>query len=296
MAGVLVAGNIVLDTVARPGDDIIWGGTRWIESLEQHLGGNAANTSYTTAKLGVAARILAYVGQDPFGEMAVAKLSEGGVDLRFLVRSATEPTAASVALIARDGQRAFLHRPGVSLTGFSEPPSFTGALVDGMTHFHLANPFGMLGIRRHAPEMLRRAKEAGLCVSLDTAWDSKGEWSKVFDPCLPYLDTLFVNETEADMLTRHGSRLEAPLVVRKLGALGCEVNGVPVPGFQVECIDTTGAGDCFAGAFLAATIRGESPVEAARFANAVGAMNVTRLGGVSGVADYEATCAWMRSR
>jgi ribokinase len=60
-------------------------------------------------------------------------------------------------------------------------------------------------------------------------------------------------------------------------------------------VDTTGAGDCFAGAFLAALLRDLSYSEAARFANAVGALTIQQLGAVEGVRSFDETEAWMRS-
>jgi hypothetical protein len=63
----------------------------------------------------------------------------------------------------------------VSRTAFPEPIDFAPALTAGMSHYHLANPYGFVHLRRHAPENLRRARAAGLTTSLDTAWDSRGE-------------------------------------------------------------------------------------------------------------------------
>ena len=57
----------------------------------------------------------------------------------------------------------------------------------------------------------------------------------------------------------------------------------------MEAVDTTGAGDCFAGAFFAALHRGMNLVEAARMGNALGAMVVARVGATAGVTDWEQT-------
>ena len=62
MGGVICTGNLVLDILVRPVEEpAIWGATTIVESVEQHLGGNGANTSYTLAKLGVPARLLGMV-------------------------------------------------------------------------------------------------------------------------------------------------------------------------------------------------------------------------------------------
>jgi sugar/nucleoside kinase (ribokinase family) len=86
-------------------------------------------------------------------------------------------------------------------------------------------------------------------------------------------------------------------VIVKRGASGCAVFGedeeFDIPAFAVNAVDTTGAGDCFAGAYLAVLARGGSNREAARLANAVGALNVQHMGAVAGLRSWEETVAWM---
>jgi sugar/nucleoside kinase (ribokinase family) len=307
MSGVVCCGNIVLDILVRPVDRLGWGASTWVESIEQHLGGNGANTEYALGKLGVPVRLLATAGADAFGDYALARLAGAGVDLSFVQRSAS-PTAATVVLVNPEGERLFLHRPGASSQSFPEPVEFSAGITAGASHFHLANLFGLPHMRVHAGETMRRAKAVGLATSLDTGWDSRGRWIEDVGPCLPYTDLVFVNETEVRHLagideTRAASRrlleLGARSVVLKLGAAGSVVvtagDAVHVPAFQVTALDTTGAGDCFAGAFLAATVRGLSPREAARLANASAALAIQELGATEGVADWDTIQGWMRA-
>jgi len=293
--GVIVTGNIVIDTIVRPVTGITWGATHWVDEIAEQLGGNGASTASALAILGTPAKLVGWVGQDALGDRAVAALVHAGVSLEWVTRGSL-PTASTIALVAPAGLRSLLHRPGVSLEGGDAPIEFTDRLIDGVRHFHLANPFSMNGLRRHAPASLRNAKQAGLTTSLDTGWDAKGEWRKVLDPCLSYVDVLFVNETEAEILERDGERLAAPVVVKKLGGQGCEVNGEKIAAYAVDAVDTTGAGDCFAGGFLSAWLRGSSLSDAGRFANAVGALSVSRLGSITGLLSYEETLAWMRRK
>jgi sugar/nucleoside kinase (ribokinase family) len=303
--GVLCAGSIVLDVLARPVDEVPWNRTVWIDSLEPSLGGNGANTSYTLAMLGVRARLLGMVGRDAFGEAALSTLRAAGVDLSRVGRSLS-PTSATSVLVRSDGARALLHRPGSSTEAFTSPIEFTEELIAGCRRFHLANAFGLPKLRPHTGETLRRARLADLTTSLDTGWDACGEWMRVIGPCLPHVDLLFVNEDESRMLSgtadhEQAARLfldrGAGVVVVKLGGAGCAVftaaRAIRVPAFDAPAIDSTGAGDCFAGGFLAALEGGETLEEAARFANAVGALSISSLGATTGIRSRQETLAWM---
>lgn len=300
--GILVSGNVVLDLVVRPVDQVTWGITQWVESIEQHLGGNGANTAAAIAALGGQARLLGRIGHDANGEACRARLLATGVDLAHLETGGT-PTATSIALVKSDGTRTFLHLPGASLDVFAGGIGFTPERIAGCGHYHLANLFALPHLRPLAADTLRAARAAGLTTSLDTAWDSRGEWMKLLEPCLPHLDVLFVNEDEARMLTglddpaRNAVAFGMPLFVMKLGARGCYVatrdGAAQVAGFAVRAIDTTGAGDCFAGAFLNGLARGMHPFEAGQVANAVGALTVQRMGSTTGLLTWDETLSWM---
>ncbi|HVX66257.1 MAG TPA: carbohydrate kinase family protein [Bryobacteraceae bacterium] len=305
--GVLVCGNIVMDVVARPVDQLVWSATTWIDSLEHHMGGNGANTSYALAKLGVPVRLLSATGTDAFGDQLLERLGGAGVDVARIERM-PGPSAASVALVNSAGERLLLHRAGVSTSAFAALLDFSGALSTGMSHFHLANIFALPLLRQHAGPTVHRARAAGFTTSLDTGWDSRGRWIEDLGPCLPYTDILFVNEDEAlrlasaDEPAGAAARLRAlgaTAVVVKLGARGCEIysaRGVAhIPAFDVPAVDTTGAGDCFAGAFLAARHRGLSLEEAGEVANAVSALAIQKLGSTDGLRSWDETQAWMRT-
>ena len=149
--GVLVAGNLVLDTVVLPvPDSPPWNTSYWVDAIEHHLGGNGANTSHAIAKLGVPARALGYVGEDPAGDRVLAILQGAGVDTRAVER-VDLPTAATVGLVREDGARCFLHCPGASTKALQQAPAITAALTEGCGFFHLANPFGVPRLRSNAP-------------------------------------------------------------------------------------------------------------------------------------------------
>lgn len=305
--GILCSGSIIYDTLVQPFDESVWGTTRWVQSLEYHVGGNGANTARALAILGMPVRLLGTVGNDAQAEFVLQKLQEPGVDTSVIER-ADLPTAATVVLVNGCGNRQFLHRLGASLEAFREPVEFTPELCGNRSHYHLASLFILPNLRAHGPEMLRRARETGLTTSLDTNWDAEGEWMRALEGCLPQLDILFMNEDEAFMVT--GSKDPATgaevvfrkgvrTAVMKLSGRGCAIYAegreIICPAFEVNAIDTTGAGDCFVAGFLAARQQGASWEEAGRLGNAVAALSVQKLGAVTGVLPWGKTQAWMKS-
>jgi sugar/nucleoside kinase (ribokinase family) len=165
--GVLCSGSIVYDTMVRPVEDPPWGTTTFVETIEYHPGGNGANTSLALASLGARVRLLGTVGNDERGSFVVERLREAGVDAS-LLSVVKAPTAASIAIVNRAGERKFLHQLGASAIGFDAPIQFETTAVEGMSHYHLASLFILPRFRPHAAETLRRARACGLTTSLDT--------------------------------------------------------------------------------------------------------------------------------
>jgi sugar/nucleoside kinase (ribokinase family) len=195
---------------------------------------------------------------------------------------------------------------GTSREAFSNPIPFSPAMCEGMGHFHFASMFVLPHLRARGPATLIAAKAAGLGTSFDTNWDPRNGWMQTLRPCLPHIGTLFMNEEEGWMITgsrepremaqcvlQHGTET----VAIKLGARGCAIYNsdreVVCPAFDVNAVDSTGAGDCFVAGYLTGVLGGASIAEAARFANAVAAMSVEKLGAVNGVVSEAETYAWL---
>ncbi len=277
----LVAGSLVWDALVGPVARLEWETTAWVDSAASGLGGNGGTSAFTIGRLGGSVGLLSACGADGLGHLLRNTLEAARVDCAAL-QSLPEPTATTVGLYHPDGRRQLFHSPGAgAVAKFTLPP--------GYNHLHIANPFALPFLRRHAPVLLQTAKAAGLTTSLDLGWDRLAEWCSVVDPCLPFVDQLFANAAEAAFVP---GPYPCSAIIKR-GADGCLVDGVVVPGFPVQAVDSTGAGDCFCGAFLAATARGLPPLAAARFANAVAACSVTQPGATPGLLDWQATEAWI---
>lgn len=289
-------GNAAVDILVRGVDQVEWGTTTWVQSVAWSIGGNGANTSYALAKFGVPVRLLSAVGDDDFGRDLVARLGNAGVDTSRVELSALEGTPVSIGLVNSNCARALLHRSGISRSVFAGGIELTNEVVSGCNRLHLANIFPLTSFRQHAPRLLREARARGLATSLDTGWDTQGLWMDTLRPCLDVVDLVFMNEDEAKHLTGASNpELAAQILgkdtVIKLGAQGCYVSigdqRFFSPAMVVEAVDSTGAGDCFAGGFLAALQRGLGVRDAARYANAAGAASVSTLGCVAGLKSFE---------
>ena len=305
--GVLCSGSIVYDTLVRPVDDARWGTTTFVEAIEYHPGGNGANTSLALAALGARVRLMGAVGDDDRGSYLIERIRRAGVEADDIMRVAA-PTATSIVIINGAGDRKFLHHLGASAVAFDPPPQFESGSIAGLTHYHLASLFVLPRLRGQAPQTLQRARATGLTTSLDTNWDAEGRWMRDLRPCMPHLDFIFMNEDEARMVTGYSDPKQASEVllregvrtaVLKLGSRGCGIYTREMdylcPAFDVPVKDTTGAGDCFVGGFLAAMLDGVCLPEAGLFANAVAALTVQNIGAVRGIRSSAEVRTWMQS-
>jgi sugar/nucleoside kinase (ribokinase family) len=127
------------------------------------------------------------------------------------------------------------------------------------------------------------------------------------EPALPHLDFFLPSVAEARKISgeEEPSRIAAFALARgvkalglKLGDEGCYLRSrdveVTIPPFQVVAQDATGAGDSWVAGFLTGILHGWDLAEVGRFANAVGAMCVTRIGATTGIGTIAETQDFMR--
>jgi sugar/nucleoside kinase (ribokinase family) len=289
---VFCAGNAVMDVLARPVDGLpAPGASQRLEEVALGPGGNGVNTAVALARLGIQVGLAAPVGGDRLGEILRQSLRAEGVDDSNVITVKEARTSVSLVLVESSGERRLLHFRGAN-AHFSAC-HLNWDVVKGARFFHYASAFALPAFDGAPLELaLKRARDLDCLTSVNICWDTQGRWLPLLQPVLAHTDFILPNREEGQQLTgeseppaiaRRLRRLGAKTVIVKLGAAGCFVESPEgafnSPGFVVQPVDTTGAGDCFAGAFLAATCRGESLAEAARFANAAGALATLSMGG-----------------
>ncbi|MFD7263554.1 carbohydrate kinase family protein [Streptomyces sp. NPDC059874] len=287
----LVVGDVVTDVIAVHPEPLA-PATDTAAHIRTLPGGAGANAACWAARTGAAeVRLLARVGADSARWHEEALLA-AGVRPRLVV-DPDEPTGTVVALVGKDAERTFLTDSGASLRLC--PADWAPSLLDGAAHLHLSGYlFFADSSRELALVALRAARTRGVPVSVDPA--SAGFLAALgprrFLDAVAGVDVLLPNEDEARLLAGLPEVSRAavvlsrrvPLVVVTQGAAGALVAErgritAEVAAEPAEAVDTTGAGDAFTGAFLAARLSGADPTEAARAGCRAAGQAVTRLGG-----------------
>jgi sugar/nucleoside kinase (ribokinase family) len=270
-----------------------------IRDLTWGSGGTAANAATALARMGVPARLLARVGQDPAADVALQAARDAGVDLAFVQADPTLPTGLCFAAISPGGERTFFSYRGANVA-LAPPP--LDALLDGAAWLHLGGHALLEGPQRETSlALLAEATRRGIATSLDLCLPLLRAHPALVLSLAPSLRVLFANEHELTALCTSGAlsgadpraadpalaaiaalgRVGSLCVVGKLGARGAVIGGHPplfIPALPVLACDTTACGDAFVAAFLAAHLGGAEMGLCARLGNALGALVASRPG------------------
>ncbi|MFI8892974.1 carbohydrate kinase family protein [Streptomyces paradoxus] len=291
--GLLVVGDVITDVVARHAGPLA-AGTDTTASIRTVAGGAGANVACWAAHQGAAdVRLLGRVGADA-AAWHERELAAQGVRPQLVVDPLV-PTGTVICMV--DGgaaaERTFLTDSGAAVR--LEPADWSDGLLDGVARLHLSGYllFSESG-RALVRVALKAARARGVPVSLDPA--SAGFLAELgterFLGLVEGVDVLLPSRDEACLLTGLTDAAEAaaelslrvPLVVAKQGHEGALVArsgevSARVPAVPATPRDTTGAGDAFTGAFLAALLAGAGPDSAAVEGCRAGARAVERVGG-----------------
>lgn len=285
---VTVFGSFVVDLMARAPRLPVPGETVLGSFFKQGAGGKGFNQGIAAHKSGGDVTMITKLGRDSLAAVATDAMDGVGLSKDHLFYSETEPTG--VALISVDentSQNEIIIVPGACATISDEDIASVAERIKESAYLLL-----QLEVNQDANEKVAAmAKAAGVKVIVNTA-----PYSPVTDEFLSGCYLVTPNEVEAEELTGICvSDLESAdkaakvfkdkgvqNVVITLGSRGVYVNedgkSEIVPAYKVKAIDTTGAGDAFNGGLLTALSEGKTIGEAARFANALAAISVQRIG------------------
>ncbi len=273
--------------------------------------GDTAIMLNAAAKLGARCAMIGVVGDDGFGRCVTDRLKKSGADCSMVRVHPEASTGVAFVCYYSDGSRSFLYHVHHAAPGMLTADDVDLDKIRDAKWLHVSG-FTLSTNQNSADAVYKMVKGASektkVCFDPNIRPEalSVEEIKELCHPVLERADVIFPSRGEAMMFTGaatddEGCRqwaLEGKIVVLKNGAAGCRIYAgeevVQIPGFQVEEVDPTGAGDTFCGAFLTAMIEGKSLTECARFANAAGALSVRKRGPMEGAPSREELEAFLK--
>ena len=253
------------------------------------LGSASAICAAGLARLGESVTYLSKTGQDAWGDLCIESLNGFGVDTSRVLRHPTVKTGITVSITSAADRALVTYLGCISELSASDIPSDVFA---GFDHLHASSFFLQQGLRPGVKGLLAQAHAAGLSTSLDPGFDPDDQWDPDLLDALTEVDVFLPNEVELAGIAGRPDVEEAlrklkngrTMTIAKLGSQGCaaiDPSGAYrfTPGFTVEAVDTTGAGDSFNAGFLHAWLKKEPLADAMRFACACGALSTLGAGG-----------------
>lgn len=312
---VLVAGEALVDFIPDA-----YGPLADVESFTRRAGGAPANVAVGLARLDRPPAFWTRVGEDPFGDHLVATLSDSGVRTDLVERDPDARTGLAFVAQDADADRSFtFYRDGSADTRLS-PENLPASTVDAVEWVHVGGvTLADEPARSATIELVSRAAGAGCTVSFDPnarpeLWD-EFDYASSVRTMLPKVDVLVstVEELEATGFEGGTPRVVAlaaseagphtVLLTRgESGALAVATGNAPWageadhPGYPVDPVDTTGAGDAFTAGAIDRLLAGDSLGEALAFANAVAAVATTGPGAVAALPHRDAVEAFREAR
>ncbi len=310
--GILVADffSSPIPTIPKPGELML------VDSITLNTGGCAANTAVALTKLGVKAGVIGKVGSDPFGKFIIEDLSKKGIETSQITESFSEETSKTIIIPTKQEDRRYLHLFGANedfsiddinpdylsnvkciyVGGYLGMPKLdSDSLLSIFKRAKARNVLTVLDVIVASPESIAGTDtgSAAGTTTASAAADAAGseDYLKQFEKVLPHVDAFIPNNDEAYIIT---GETEPERQAELLLGLGVK-NVVITLGFEgsllrtknllikskcygVDFVDASGAGDAFDAGFIAALLEGEQLDMALKWASAMGASCVKKLG------------------
>ena len=286
-------GDFVWDVLIRTNNNLLKGGDSFGEVMLTP-GGSAANLAVWAQRSGLETHFIGKIGRDRFGQLAREDLESESV-IHHLVETEAHKTGSVAVFVDQSGERSMVSGHGADF--YLIPSELPKQVILSANHLHLtAWSFFTDPPRSASRTAAQIAKQQGLTISFDPASfqmiqemgvDQFLSWTKDLD-----ISILFPNYEEGRVLTgcdepddivrSLANIYSEALIILKLDADGALVfdgqASTQIPPATNNLVDATGAGDSFAGAFLAHYLKSNSAVDAAIFATKVAAWVIEHLG------------------
>lgn len=259
------------------------------------------------AKLGFESTLFSCVGNDDFGQMNIERLRHEGVNTDGITVIDKAPTGSAFVSYRSQFERDFIFNIPNSACGYLSPEHLDESLLTRCNHFHIMGSslfsFRMIDSMRKVIQLIKNNNGT---VSFDPNVRKEmmniPEMQQAFDYILEYTDIFLPSAGEIHYFSDQKNADESNIVkqlidsgvkhiVIKRGAEGASYyhanQQLHVKSNVVEMIDPTGAGDCFGATFVSLFLAGYPVEQALKYANAGGALAVSRLGPMEGISSME---------
>ena len=272
--------TVVSDRLPERGETVLGG------VFHMGPGGKGANQAVCASRLGADVTFVCKVGNDLFGDNALAGYRSEGMDVSHVLRS-DKPTGSALILVDGQGENVISVAPGANA-------DFTVQDMDALSPVIRGADYLLLQLEIPVPSVVRAveiAREAGVFVILNPA-----PACALPEAIFRHVSLIIPNRTELSLLSGVATDTEEHIraavetlrtagvgnVIVTLGSAGAlvcrEGSYTTVPALRVQAVDTTAAGDTFCGAVCVGLSEGLSLEEAAAFATKASALTVQKVG------------------
>ncbi len=263
-------------------------------------GGDTSNFIVAVARLGVKAGYICRIGDDEFGKSFLELWQNEGIDTSQVIIEKGGFTAVYFISLLPGGGHDFTYYRKDSAASHYSPSDLNPNYLSKLKVFHSSGI--SMAISENCRKTVFKAAEIvkanGGIFSFDVNFRPKLWSPQIAKPhiekAMAEADLIFMSKEDASLLygeetdkviEKIYSFAKPKIIVVKMGGEGCLIlddgEKINVPGFKVNVVDTTGAGDAFDGAFIVGLLEGKDLEEIGIFANAVGALTTTGLGAVA---------------
>ena len=272
------------------------------------VAGAEVNVAVGLSRLGYQVGWIGRFGNDPLGEYLLKQIRQSGADTTRVLLDQEHPTGFQLKSKVLEGDPEVIYFRRGSAASYMAPNNEDDAYLRSARHLHLTGipPALSDSCRRYTYHALEQARMADMSISFDpnlrpTLWKSEREMREVINDLAVKADWIFPGLDEGKFLTSYTAPEEiarfyldkgVEMVSIKTGVQGSSfftrAHHFDLPIFEVEVVDTVGAGDGFAVGVISGMLDGLDPLSCLERGNAIGALAVTSRGDMDGLPDREA--------
>lgn len=267
------------------------------------------------SRLGIKSSFIGAVGNDDFGKMILRRLKKNNVDISYTKIVDDYTTGVAFVTYFNDGSRKFIYHLSRAATGQIFPKDLEDNYISNFDYLHIVG--STMSVNKQCRKSIEKAIDiveySGGRVTFDPNF--RGEllknstYKKLFKTIISKSHIVFSAEEEIKILTGENDLKKAVKIMldsgpeiiaikqaKKGSTIHTKDENFFAPAYEVEEVDPTGAGDCYCAGFLTGIIEGMKIRETAAFANAVGALAVTKKGPMEGSPSRKEVTKFMEER